>query len=334
MNPERSRWTLVAPVTAALLFYAVLLAAGVAEDEHPLLVLVVAPAMYFTAMYLYYGLTLLAFTRHRWGLWGSAVAAVIVSFLLLGSSHLWMLLFGWGMILVTAVLAGRLTWGGYRPQTVYSAAVVSLVVFGSALYMPIWLELLRGAPENVQTIVEAARQRLAETGESETRVQQVVEAFRQFVTVVFRLAPAAMLLAAVVQFSVGYLLFVKWMDRYRAGRPQYEPFHFWKMPYGFIPVVALVAGLRLIGGESAQIVADNALAFLAVFYCLTGLALMEFYLRKVQFSRFMKVLFYIFLALLPLVYPIVGLIAGGVIALLGFADSFADWRRLRLREYE
>jgi hypothetical protein len=65
----------------------------------------------------------------------------------------------------------------------------------------------------------------------------------------------------------------------------------------------------------------------------TGLALLEYGLRRVQFSRFMKVLLYIFLALLPLVVPPVGLFVGAVLVLLGFADSFADWRKVRLREF-
>ncbi|HOD67576.1 MAG TPA: DUF2232 domain-containing protein [candidate division Zixibacteria bacterium] len=333
MDAAHTRGT-TATVAAALLFYAALLYAGMADHGRPLAVLAAAPVMYFTAMYLYYGLTRLAFARRQWALWGSAVAAVAVSYLLLGGSHLWMLVFGWGMLLVTAVLTGRLTSGGYRPRTVYIAAVLSLVAFGSALYLPLWLDLVRAMPKSIETVVDAARERLAAAGESDVQVEQLTEAFRRLATVVLRLAPAAMLLSAVVQFSVGYLLFVKWVDRCQAGRPQYEPFHFWRMPYGFVPVTAAAAAVRLLGGAAVQLAADNALAFLAVFYCLTGLSFVEFYLRRVQFTRFMKVLFYVFLALLPLVYPVVGVIAFGAIALVGFADSFADWRRLRLREFE
>lgn len=333
MSSEGSRWTTVIPVTAALLLYALLLAAGLGQDDEPLIAVMVAPVMYFTAMYLYYGLTRLAFTNRNLVLWSSAVIAALVSYVLLGGTHTWILLTGWSMILVTAAVAGRLTFGGYRPRTVYIIAVISLVIFGTAQYMALWLELLRSAPENIQTLVAEAKRQLAAVGESEARSRQTAEAFREFATVVFRLAPAVMLLSAVAQFSVGYLLFARWTSMRDTAQPPYEPFRYWKMPYGGIPLVAIVSGIRLLGDESIRIAADNALAFLAVFYCVTGLALTEYFLRKIQFSTFMKVLFYVFLSLLPIVFPLLGIIVGGTIILLGFIDSFADWRRVRLREF-
>ncbi len=60
----------------------------------------------------------------------------------------------------------------------------------------------------------------------------------------------------------------------------------------------------------------------SIFYCLTGLALMEFLLRRLQLSRLMKILFYLFL----FISQFVGFFAA---ALLGLIDSFADWRKVK-----
>ena len=293
----------------------------------------VAPLAFVIAMYLYFGVAKLAFQRYTWGLWAVSLVAVAVTFLLVGTGQLWMVLTAWGMVLVSSALAGRMTTAAWRPRTVYIAAAGSVVLFGIAQYFPFWQEVIRNAPENTAMIVEEARRQLSTMGESEERTRQIIESFRKLISVVFRLAPATMLLASVVQFSVGYLLFVLWIDRKALSRPQLEPFRFWKMPYSFIPVVALAAVIRLLGGETLKLVADNALFFLAVYYMLAGLALLEYLLLKIQFTKFMKVLFYVFLFFLPLALPTMGLMVGALIALAGFVDSFADWRRVRLREF-
>ena len=46
--------------------------------------------------------------------------------------------------------------------------------------------------------------------------------------------------------------------------------------------------------------ADNVLVVMAVYYCVAGLALIEYYLRKLHLSRLMRVLFYILLFLTQL----------------------------------
>ncbi len=335
MNSEGSRWITLLPVVFAALIYAVLFGVEQTGDANPeltVLIVLMAPVRFVTAMYLYFAVTRLAFARQLWGVWFLAAASLAVSIVISEGSHPWMLVTGWSMVAVTAALAGRLTLFGHRPRTVYIAAVISLVVFGTAQYLPDWLNVIRSLPENVQTLVDWVKQEVMKAGQNEERSRQMAEASRPLFTAMFRLAPAVMLLAAVVQFTVGYLIFAWWIARFTVTPNRYDPFHYWKMPYGCIPLVAVIAAVRLLGNEPMRIGADNALAFLAVFYGVTGLALLEFYLRKIQFTTFMKVLFYLFLALLPLVYPLAGLLSGGVIMLLGFADSFADWRRVRLRE--
>lgn len=316
-----------------MLLYAFTLYSTTSTEGNPVLAVLLAPLAFVIAMYLYYGISKLAFLRYTWGLWVISLAAVVVTYLLVGSGQLWMTLTAWGMVLVTSMLTGRMTVAAWRPRAVYIAAVGSVVVFGIAQYLPFWQEVIRNAPENTAMIVEEARQQLSTIGESEERTRQIVESFGKLMSVVFRLAPATMLLASVVQYSVGYLLFVLWIDRKALSRPQLEPFRFWKMPYAFIPVVAMAAVVRLLGGGMLQIVADNALFFLGVYYMLAGLALLEYFLLKIQFTKFMKVLFYVFLFFLPLALPMMGLVVGALIALAGFVDSFADWRRVRLREF-
>ena len=69
-----------------------------------------------------------------------------------------------------------------------------------------------------------------------------------------------------------------------------------------------------------MLVADNLLLILAVFYSVTGIALMEFFMKKFYVSMLGRILIYILLFLSHV-------IGFALLAFLGFVDSFYDWRR-------
>jgi len=316
-----------------MLLYALLVYGSMRPDVGTWVAVLTAPVVYLLVMYLYYGIARLALLRRQAWLWTPAVIGIAISFLLVGSSRLWLILTGWAIVLFASLLTGRLTDRGVRPRTVYTVALGVLLACGIAQYMPMWLELKKMMPELINNVMTDMRNSFESFGASAEQTRLMTEMFHRLATVFYRLMPAESLLGLAAQFSVGYLLFARWVDRTHAARPQLEPFIYWKMPYGYTAVVIVLAIMRLVGGETGAFAADNGLAIIAVFYTVTGLALIEYYLRKIQFSRLMKVLFYVFLFLLPLVNLTMGLVIGAVIFLLGFADSFADWRRVHLREY-
>jgi len=74
----------------------------------------------------------------------------------------------------------------------------------------------------------------------------------------------------------------------------------------------------MLGGTAAVIV-DNLLLLLSVFYCVTGLALIEFWFRRLRLPGLLRIVMY--LLLLP-----AGFFGYLTLALVGFVDSFFDWR--------
>ncbi len=317
----------------ALLLYAAILFGAMRSGASDWAIVLSAPVAYLLAMYLYYGIPRLAFERRFAWIWLPAIAAIALSYLLVGATQIWSVVTGWALLLFPAIIAGRLTDGGTRPRTVYLIALGTLWIAAVAQIAPHFAEIMKGRVEIIGAAVTKMQENLDLLGVSAEQGRLMIEMFRRMLTVIYRLWPAEMLLGAAAQFSVGYLLFARWVDRRQAARTQLEPFIYWKMPYGFTAAVIVFAIVRLLGNETLAIIADNGLAMLAVFYTVTGLALIEWFLRKIQFSRLMKVLFYVFMILLPLVSMTLGLAAGAAVFLLGFADSFADWRRIRLREY-
>ncbi|MBU8932784.1 MAG: YybS family protein [candidate division Zixibacteria bacterium] len=320
------------PVVAAMLLYSVTLYGGSAEGTSLLVAVVAAPVIYVLAMYLIYGIARLTYQRQTLWLWGGAMGAVGLSMVLTDGTQLPVILAGWGVILSAGVVSGQLTIRGVRPRMVVTSTLIVMSVFAIAQFYMLWQEVLGTSQETIATLVEEARRQLSVIGESPERIREGLESFELMMSIAMRLVPAEMLLGTAAQFTVGYLLFLRWIEKNRLAPPQIEPFRFWKIPFLLMPAVLLFAVLRLLGGDGLSIVADNGLAVLAVLYSVAGLALVEYYLRKMQLSTFMRVLFYVMLFLLPLVSLTGSLVLGVAIALGGFVDSFADWRKIRLRE--
>ncbi len=328
-NSERNSTFLI---VLAMLAYSVLAFGNWLEQSVLLLTIVTAPITYFLMMYLYYGIAKLAFRQQYLILGSGVLAAIILGCVIIESSQMIYAFTGWGMLLSAGVISGLMTQRGYRPRMVYVVSVIALTIFVILNYFSIWQDLSKSSTESIQKLVAQAENQLAIVGESQERIRLATEMFQKLLVIIFRLIPAEIILTIAVQFSVGYLIFVRWIDRNRLATPQWEPYIYWQMPFWFIPVVMVFIVARLIGGEFIELAADNALVVMATFYTLTGLALLEYMLRKLRFSTLMKTLFYIMLFFLPLVNPMSGIIMGVGISLLGFIDSFTDWRKIRLRE--
>lgn len=93
----------------------------------------------------------------------------------------------------------------------------------------------------------------------------------------------------------------------------------WRVPFMVTPVLLLAMAFQVVGGGTLKLIGSNMLVILAVYYGVTGLALIEYYLKRLQLSLGMKFMFY----LLMFLTQMVGFIMA---AFLGFLDSFFHWR--------
>ncbi len=281
--------------------------------------LTAAAGVYLLTIYLYYGLARLAFSNRTGLLWSSAASAVVVGLVSSGGIAVQSMLLGCGMILVGSILCGRLTVRRWKPVRVYILGAVVVAAFFSAQYFSLWSELTAAAPEVLDTAMADLRQMLLSLGYSQEAAGSSLDQTRKLGEIFMRIMPALTVMGAVFQFSLGYLLFVRYADRQDPALACTVPFTRWRVPFAVTPVLVVTILARLVGNETARVAADNVLVGLSVFYCLAGLTLLEYYLCKLRFSAPVKILFYVLLFLTHL-------IGFFVTALLGFVDSFADWR--------
>jgi len=156
-------------------------------------------------------------------------------------------------------------------------------------------------------------------GMTETMVQQNIAAGKKLTNMMVRLIPGFAILGTLAQFSVGYLVFSGWVSRHVKPIRAAAPFMLWRVPFFVAAPLVVFILLRLTGADVATRIADNALVILSVYYAVCGLALMEFYMQRYKISCLLKGGIYLLLFL----SQIIGYFAT---VLLGFVDSYKDWR--------
>ncbi|MFH1373571.1 MAG: DUF2232 domain-containing protein [bacterium] len=314
----------VYPVLAAMSIYSVVAYTGAEGHAVGVVAVLSGVLAYFLTMYIYFGIAWLVY-EHRYRLLTvGAASAVIIACIMAGPADLAFPLCGWAMMLLAGIVTGRLTRRRYRQGQVYLIGAFVVAGLFTLQSISLWVEFLKAAPELVDNLAAQLQQLLGSQGHGPEVVRESVDQSRRAFNIVIRLFPALTVMGVLMQFSVGYLVFFWWVCRREPSQSCVPPLY-WKMPFGFSVVVMGAILTRLLGGDLLQTVGDNVLAILATYYCVAGLALIEYYLRKLRVSKLMKILFYLLLLLTQLM----GFL---VVALVGFIDSFTDWRRSQLQK--
>lgn len=219
-------------------------------------------------------------------------------------------------IVVARTLARR---AGNLRAYLWGAAVVALG--GLAVYAPQWDLLMNGfrivGEENVILI----KQTMTTMGYHADAAEEYAAQVQQLWKAMIRIIPAMTIMSLVTQFTVGFLWFLMRPGSGSDGSIKMVPFSRWKVPFSLAPVLLVAAAGRLVGGETITLVADNILLVLSIYYCVGGLALLEHGLKRFKIPMFVKIVFYVMLTL----SGVIGYVA---IVLVGFIDSFADWRKI------
>jgi len=275
---------------------------------------------YVLAVHLYYGLALIAHQRRSYLLWGGGLVAAVFGCFLSGVGNMWMVLCGLGMIFFGGAAVGRVAGRGYAALTTYVAGLAIVVSFALVLLVPQWPEIHRAASvmsvEMIQSLRTGTMSGLlgAETAEAYALLLEKASG------ALVRLLPMALVMSSIAQYSVGFLWFADVHFREEARRSPLQSFIYWRVPTAVLLIVVIALFFRLAGGETVRLVADNLLAALSLYYCVTGLALVEYYLRRLRFHWSLKTVVY--LLLIP-----AGLIGYFILVLLGLVTSLYDWRK-------
>jgi hypothetical protein len=247
-----------------------------------------------------------------------AIGSMLVTSQIFGYDFLWIGV--WGMIIVSGAAFGEMIASGFLPWRAFviSAAIIS--VFVLFLY---WGERgqIAASLDGFESWIKAA---LIQEGAVSGSANQTVEWVTRSIGAVKRLMPSLLALSATAQLfaaAAALFLYIKESGEYIRT---FGSFIYWKMPFAVVYPTGLFVLLRLVGTAEMEIVADNVLLFIGIFYSIFGFSAIEYFLRRLRLTLFLRALFYIGLLFMQLPGLI---IAAGI----GFFDSRYDFRKIKAR---
>lgn len=306
-------------VPVALVLFALLMF-GLAGSRQMMGVnLLVTAGVYLLTVFLYAGIPALVFTAQWKYLAVGIVGAIGLSLSWMGQNSQWIWITTWIMLFGAAIMTGTLARAGKSAGVVFSAGALIVLVMSFAQFVPIYSEMSELARGSVEGILGDVRVQLAVGGYAPEQVDEYVNAFRQLLNTLIRLMPCGFILGATMQYALGFVWFSHRVVAPAGRRAVVPSFATWKAPFGLAVVVVIGSLLRILGNEPMKLVADNLLVGAGVIYVIVGMSLIESFLRKVHVGWLGRLFVYVALFLAQ----IVGLL---VVALLGFIDSYVDWR--------
>ena len=309
------------PVLAGIVLFPLLQYGVALRSSNLLLVMVSLFAAYLLGIYLYRAITALVCAGRVWPVIASAVGAVAVGAAVCPLEQSQMMMANTAMIPLAAVLVGRRARIDKSQLRLYLVGLATVVLGGLVMFVTQWSDLMRMAQLVGQESVIELKNSMVTLGYHADAAEEYGHQFQQVLSASVRVIPAAMIMNLVTQFSVGFLWFLLRPGPVGLAAGRLQPFKRWKVPFGLTPLLLVAVSGRLVGGETITLAADNILLALSIYYCVGGLALVEHALGRMRMPLVVRVGFYIVLTL-------IGVIGYVLTELLGFIDSFADWRKV------
>lgn len=220
---------------------------------------------------------------------------------------------------------------GFGVASLLMAAFVVVIYLQGSRAITEQMNNLDGVIENLVTAPLLAQ------GYSAEAINGLIDQIRIGVKFLVRLLPSLIILSAIGQLFVAFLLVEWYYTRQDSYFPGFGPFVYWKMPEKLLYLLGTVVILRLAVDGGVQTAADNFICVLLVVYAVCGLSLIEHFLRRLRLPGFVRAILYIGFFLMPLqglmlpsrAAQMITLTAALVPSLAGLFDSFFDFRKVR-----
>jgi hypothetical protein len=268
---------------------------------------------YAVTIYLYFEVARAAKAGNLYFLLAAFAIALTVSLLVADARNRWLAVFEWGMVIPTAITVGLLSARSVRAFRQYVAGLAVIVFFGLCWVAVFWSDL--------KVVIEYLEHRDIMADAFGFSVPAAyADAVGKMMRIIGRLWPGLTIMAVVTQFSIGYLWFGARQATESGDESPLKSFLYWRMPREALALFALGAAALLVPFDAVKLAGENLLFALSVFYCVTGLAVLEYHLYRLRVHLAVRIVIYV--ALIP-----TGLIGYLALGLIGLINSGLDWRR-------
>ena len=259
-----------------------------------------------------------AFRRRNLLLGIAGLGSLLIGGFIIGLSPV--LVAAWAGIVIPGAVLGRLMAVGGTPSRAFGLGMI----FSAGIAVVFFLIEREAIFAGIDDFRKATMLLVSNLDVHAVSRERLIDSFSTLFTIIKRLLPSFMALSAVTQLFLGWVLLIVLLRALGEFFPSLGNFVHWKMPYYYVYVTGALILLRLVGTELIRIFADNGILYVGFFYAVFGFSVIEYYLKKIRLSLFLKILFYIGFVFLQL--P--GLLLA---AMIGLFDSYFDFRRVRAR---
>jgi uncharacterized protein YybS (DUF2232 family) len=290
-----------------------------------LVFLVVVPipvAGYLAGMGALASVIFFSFRRRQLLLAAGSIGSIVLASFLYGPS---LLLLGlWAAVIIPGTLFGGLLASGIPAGKAFTVGLLASALIAVLMF---WMQrdLILQALESFHKWMQSG---ITAGGTAENAVSEssngMTAVLNTMIKITRRLLPSLLALSAVMQLFVAAVFLFLLLKSAGGFAPSFGSFIFWKMPFNYIYLIGFFMVMRLVGPSALKIAADNFLLFIGIIYAVFGFSVMEYYLRRIKLSVFLKVVFYFGFVLLYL--P--GLVLA---AAVGIFDSYFDFRQVKAK---
>ena len=282
---------------------------------------------YGLAIYLFRTISTAVYYGELRQILAAGAMALVAGWLVCHPSQRVMMISETTMIAGTGALVGVRLRAGDSGLKAFMLGALVVILGGIVMFAREWGPLMTIFETAGRETIDSFTGNLTAFGYHPEAAQTYANELQSIVKVMARLVPAATVINMVAQFAVGFMWFLTRGLPEERSAVLFAPLTRWKVPFAMIGLVIAAALGRLFGGEIIALIADNLFLALTFCYCIGGVAFMAHLLVRLQLPLGVKILFYIAMIL-------TGLIGYMLVVLLGFIDSFADWRKLSAQSIE
>ncbi len=152
------------------------------------------------------------------------------------------------------------------------------------------------------------------------RVGQIREYGRRITSIIERVYPSLLVIGAAVVVWLNVLVSLRVLRLRGLPVPEYEPFDRWQAPERLVWWLIGAGFAFFLPWPGVEFLAVNLLIVIASVYVFQGLSILQFYLKKFRFPRFLRFLAYILILMQQIL--LIGL------ALAGLFDQWIDFRKI------
>ncbi len=229
---------------------------------------------------------------------------------------------------ITAIIMGYLMYKEYSPgKILIGGAIGALAASLLSISLTAWIsgvESIAYLSEIFKDAMEVQMQMYKTLGMGPQEIQNMKTSLEESMQIATMIVPSAIIVSSFFLAYINYVLSVQVLKRIGYKVETLKPFSQFSLPKSIFMGTGIIMALTLlmknVQGIDYSTLSANVLVIFQFIFLLQGLAVVSYFVNKLNQSKVLKILLFIFLVL--------NQIALIIIAILGFVDIIVNFRKL------